>query len=782
MCAIGYSGTNCETDIDECATNPCLNGATCIDGINGFMCDCAVGYEGPTCAGNIDDCAYVTCLNGGTCVDGVNSHTCDCAAGYSGALCGTDDDECIGVTCHNGGTCVDGVNSYTCDCAAGYIDTHCETDEDDCVGETCNNGGTCVDEVAGFHCDCVAGYADTYCDVDVDDCVGACLNSGVCTDLVNDYSCACASGWEGKDCGTDTDECSPDPCNNGACTTPSHNDYNCACEAGWKGKDCDTDVDECSEPSAIVCGGLSTCTNGAAKFTCTCAAGWQKSQADDVVCTDIDECSEGYTANSCQNGATCTNQLDAYSCTCVNGFSGTNCDECAAGKGFVAAYGGGQGTCSDCTFADRAWNNEVTHNAPCATQQCADGYGVTSDSATWVATGHNCEECGAGYESGPGSGVCGDVDECQAGTVLGVTRAAVVCGGSSTCQNEVGTDEYICNCAPGWVGGGADDVCTECPKGTKEVSGVCVQCPKGTYGDAMGATACTDCDAGKYNDQVGSINDDACTDCPDRTFNPSPQGTDASDCQACAHCKETDEDQTNCNTDRDVDCEYTAFSAWGVCDETCHEGQAHRSRSITVDHCNGGDACPHLNQKKPCVDQLCDCAKVMCKWEAHTCTNFQLTADFGTTSSLFYRSNVNSLGAVTGGVPSYDDPAGDSTGSYAYTGYTDNADNYVAPGIDHMGLGDYEGTKTSDDSHAETAACDDTSVRVYHHDQERAGEGHHCKYAVGGECKCRCHSMFTEANGYNPKSGIDENGASYSGSKFDYNVPIVQDNVDGTPY
>ena len=29
-CVAGYFGNMCETDIDECASNPCTNGATCI--------------------------------------------------------------------------------------------------------------------------------------------------------------------------------------------------------------------------------------------------------------------------------------------------------------------------------------------------------------------------------------------------------------------------------------------------------------------------------------------------------------------------------------------------------------------------------------------------------------------------------------------------------------------------------------------------------------------------------------------------------------------------------
>ena len=36
-------------DIDECASNPCLNGATCNDQVNGFTCTCSARYYGVLC-------------------------------------------------------------------------------------------------------------------------------------------------------------------------------------------------------------------------------------------------------------------------------------------------------------------------------------------------------------------------------------------------------------------------------------------------------------------------------------------------------------------------------------------------------------------------------------------------------------------------------------------------------------------------------------------------------------------------------------------------------------
>ena len=38
--------THCETDIDECASDPCQNDATCNDAVNMYTCTCDSGWTG----------------------------------------------------------------------------------------------------------------------------------------------------------------------------------------------------------------------------------------------------------------------------------------------------------------------------------------------------------------------------------------------------------------------------------------------------------------------------------------------------------------------------------------------------------------------------------------------------------------------------------------------------------------------------------------------------------------------------------------------------------------
>lgn len=87
-CRSGFTGQRCEININECASNPCANGSTCIDRINDYTCTCPPGYAGRRCDKPTDRCASHPCLNGGTCTIGAKGRpTCTCPAHYSGPQC-----------------------------------------------------------------------------------------------------------------------------------------------------------------------------------------------------------------------------------------------------------------------------------------------------------------------------------------------------------------------------------------------------------------------------------------------------------------------------------------------------------------------------------------------------------------------------------------------------------------------------------------------------------------------------------------------------------------------
>lgn len=67
------TGSRCELEINECLSDPCLNGGVCEDQPGGYVCNCAVGFSGDHCEVDIDECYSAPCLNGGHCQDGIDT-------------------------------------------------------------------------------------------------------------------------------------------------------------------------------------------------------------------------------------------------------------------------------------------------------------------------------------------------------------------------------------------------------------------------------------------------------------------------------------------------------------------------------------------------------------------------------------------------------------------------------------------------------------------------------------------------------------------------------------
>ncbi|MEC9072022.1 MAG: hypothetical protein VX938_06565, partial [Myxococcota bacterium] len=221
VCAPGWIGEDCASDIDECAIDDggCDPLTQCANTEGSFECSaCPDGYSGTGLAGceDIDECAAD---NGGcdllsTCTNSDGGFNCgECPAGYTGdGLAGcVDVDECA---TENGGcasltTCTNTDGGFECGaCPTGYEGdglTGC-ADVDECLTD---NGGcdvlvSCTNTDGGFECGaCPTGYEGdglTGC-ADVDECLtnnGGCDALAPCNNTDGAFTCGdCPEGYTG---------------------------------------------------------------------------------------------------------------------------------------------------------------------------------------------------------------------------------------------------------------------------------------------------------------------------------------------------------------------------------------------------------------------------------------------------------------------------------------------------------------------------------------------------------------------------------------------------------
>lgn len=103
MCLKGYTGEGCQYKLDACNLNSCKNGGTCvIDSTSNFKfesknnvltqnfeqkCICLPGFTGSECEININECVSSSCPLNSTCIDQLNSYYCQCSFNMTNANC-----------------------------------------------------------------------------------------------------------------------------------------------------------------------------------------------------------------------------------------------------------------------------------------------------------------------------------------------------------------------------------------------------------------------------------------------------------------------------------------------------------------------------------------------------------------------------------------------------------------------------------------------------------------------------------------------------------------------
>ncbi|KAM9855191.1 cadherin EGF LAG seven-pass G-type receptor 3 [Aulostomus maculatus] len=90
-CPVGFTGDYCETEINLCYSNPCLNGGVCARREGGYTCICREDYTGDRCEFDRRQgrCVPGVCRNGGTCRElSGGGFRCECPpGGYERPYC-----------------------------------------------------------------------------------------------------------------------------------------------------------------------------------------------------------------------------------------------------------------------------------------------------------------------------------------------------------------------------------------------------------------------------------------------------------------------------------------------------------------------------------------------------------------------------------------------------------------------------------------------------------------------------------------------------------------------
>ena len=506
-CQAGFSGTNCDADVDECGSSPCQNGGVCTDGSDAYTCACATYFSG-------DDCeteAIVQCTDGTTLAHSPTTcatqtyESCayECDAGYvpSGShVCGRDASmsggSCaprpctMGLTPAHSVTTCDGATGDTCAyaCEAGYSasgDHVCGADGS-FSGGACEPG-SCTGSLANSPTECSAALFDS-CTFECDEgytpagnhrcqstlvfAGGSCVANGCTTGLSIPNSPTTCSGSFGEECVFECDS-----------TYTKIGSHVCGADGAFTGG--------CCAGPGTCCGTIenspTSCSNVAQGAACeyVCDEGYQKAVGASHVCGANGQLSGAQcTPDSCIFGTsitssptTCSGSTgDVCSFTCNLGYDPSGSHVCGSDRWFRG------GSCEIVGCESSSLANSPTTCSGSAGQSCDftcdPGYSVAYNAP---ATSHRCIAATRSFDGG----VC-NPNPCTGGSTMAHMATPLSCTGVTgdvcvyTCDaGYTRGNHHVCLSTGSFSGGSC--TATPCTSGLT-IAGSDSVC-SGAYGD-----------------------------------------------------------------------------------------------------------------------------------------------------------------------------------------------------------------------------------------------------------------------------------------------------------
>ena len=228
-----------------------------------YVCSCYEGYHGENCQSQssfsdeiiyYNNCISNPCFPGSTCIPEFRGFECACPQNFGGLLCEIEEPACASNPCQNNGICIENTEGFTCTCDEYHFGDRCQLTVNVCLDErfnTCSGNSTC--EVSNsdpkvHFCICDSGFTGDTCDFEIPVCASSpCGFSGYCIELTgNAYKCNCLPGYTGERCDVETDACQSSPCFFGDCVKLTNFNYRCECQQSYTGTLCKTLIPPCS--------------------------------------------------------------------------------------------------------------------------------------------------------------------------------------------------------------------------------------------------------------------------------------------------------------------------------------------------------------------------------------------------------------------------------------------------------------------------------------------------------------------------------------------------------